>query len=116
MARIHATAVLLLSTLCSTVLSSAARAQERVAGWSSALDHWLAALEREHYVCRAHGVPDALLERADWLREELPRLSDARTLIEFQRLASLAGDGHTYVLPFSPRSATTALPLRFYFF
>lgn len=28
------------------------RPQDRIDGWSSDLDHWLAAVEREHYVWR----------------------------------------------------------------
>jgi hypothetical protein len=89
---------------------------ERVAGWTSDLEHWLAALEREHYVFRESGVPDALYARADRLRERIPELSDQRILVELQGCASLAGDGHTYVLPFAPRVETTALPLQLYFF
>jgi hypothetical protein len=89
---------------------------ERVAGWTSDLDHWLAALEREHYVFRESGIPDALYARADRLRERIPELSDQRILVELQGCASLAGDGHTYVLPFAPRVETTALPLQLWFF
>lgn len=92
------------------------QAQDRVDGWTADIDHWLAKLEQEHYVCKEHGVPDALAERIDWLREALPRLSDQRVLLELQRCAALAGDGHTYLLPFSKRVETTALPLSFYFF
>lgn len=92
------------------------RPQERVDGWSADLDHWLAAVEREHYVYRGKELPEALLARADWLREAIPRLSDQRILLELQRLAALVGDGHTNVRPFATRFETTALPLRFYFF
>lgn len=91
-------------------------ADERVTGWTSDLDHWLAALEREHYLLRARGVPEELYARADRLRERIPELSDQRILIELQGCAALAGDGHTYVLPFAPRVETTGLPLQLYFF
>jgi hypothetical protein len=70
----------------------------------------------EHYVFRESGIPDALYARADRLRERIPELSDQRILVELQGCASLAGDGHTYVLPFAPRVETTALPLQLWFF
>src|SRR5262245_46123089 len=89
---------------------------DRVDGWCSDLDTWLAALEREHYVWREKELPAPLLERAQWLREHIPELSDQRILLEFNRLAALAGDGHTDIRPFASRFETTALPLRFYFF
>lgn len=89
---------------------------DRIAGWTHDLDAWLAALEREHYLFRTGGLPDELYAGADELRAALEHLSDERVLTEFQRLATLARDGHTYVLPFAPRVVTTGLPLRFYAF
>jgi hypothetical protein len=89
---------------------------ERTAGWLYDLDAWLAALEREHYVFRERGLSDELLAAADGLRAHVEHYSDQRMLLEFQRLACLAGDGHTYVLPFAPRVEAAFLPLRFHFF
>lgn len=105
--------LLVLPLLAGTVR---ARPQERFDGWSADLDHWLAAVEREHFLFRGKELPEPLFARADWLREHLPELSDPRVLLEFQRLAALAGDGHTYMLPFATRFETTALPLSFHFF
>ena len=101
-----------------TLLTGTVRAhpQERVDGWSADLDHWLGAVEREHFLLRGKELPEPLFARADWLREHLPELSDQRVLLELQRLAAFAGDGHTYLLPFATRFETTALPLRFHFF
>ena len=107
-------ALLLFAT--SPLEAGPARPQDRVDGWISDLDHWLAAAEREHYVWRRHGLSEALLVRAQWLREHIPELSDQRVLLELNRLAALAGDGHTNIRPFASRFETTALPLRFYFF
>jgi len=98
------------------VASAPAAQQERVDGWTSDLEHWLAAAEREHYTYRGRSLPEPLLARADWLREEIPHLSDQRILMELERLAVSLGDGHTFVRPFASRVETTALPLRFYFF
>src|SRR5262245_64004141 len=77
------------------------RLQDRVDGWSSDLDSWLGAVEREHYVWRGKELPTAMLARAAWLREEIPRLSDQRILLELSRLAAFLGDGHPYVRPFA---------------
>lgn len=90
--------------------------QARLEGWSHDLDAWLAALEREHYVFQRQGIPEALYAAADELRARIEAYSDQRMLTELQKLACLAGDGHTYVLPFAPRVTTTALPLRLYLF
>lgn len=90
--------------------------EDRVDGWTSDLDHLLAAVEREHHTWRGKELPDDLLARADWLREHIPELSDQRMLLELNRLAALVGDGHTSIRPFASRFETTALPLRFYFF
>jgi len=97
-------------------LPGAALVQDRVEGWTSDLDHLLGTLESQHYVWRGKELPEPLLARADWVRENVPRLSDQRMLLELNRLIALAGDAHTYVRAFATRFETTALPLRFYFF
>ena len=98
--------------------AGAIRSQDRVDGWISDLEVWLAAVESQHYdyVWGGKEPSDALFQRADWLREHIPEISDQRVLLEFNRLAALVGDGHTSVWPFATRFETTALPLRFYFF
>lgn len=106
----------LLAAALALVQSTDLASDARVDGWTSDLDHWLAALEREHYVFRESGLPEALAARADRLRERIPEVSDQRILVELQGCASLAGDGHTYVLPFAPRVETTGLPLQLYCF
>jgi hypothetical protein len=102
--------------LPTSIVASPVRAQDRVEGWISDLDFWLEAVGREHLVWRGKELPEELLARADWLHEEIPRLSDQRVLAELERLAALLGDGHTVVRQHATRFETTALPLRFYIF
>jgi hypothetical protein len=62
-------------------------------------------------------LPPELIDAADKLSRNVPRYSDERILAEFAHLASFAGDGHTYILPFgSRRAAAHMLPLRFFIF
>ena len=116
---------LIAPVLLATVLSGGISAQEREAavaeldridGWTADLDAWLAAVETQHHVWRGKELPEAMLDRAQWVREHIEQLSDQRVLLELNRIAALAGDGHTTVRPFATRFETTALPLRFYFF
>ncbi|HMG71243.1 MAG TPA: hypothetical protein VK544_09030 [Gemmatimonadaceae bacterium] len=90
---------------------------ERVAGWRSDIRYYLEQLKRQHYVYRARPLPAGLIQAADRLSRNVPRYSDERILAEFEHLASFAGDGHTYLLPFGSRRVTAhALPLRFFLF
>jgi hypothetical protein len=90
---------------------------DRVAGWRADVDALLEQVRRQHYVYRERSLPPALLQRADWLRREIPRLSDERMLVELLGLMSHLGDGHSYVLPFgSPRVPARVLPVRFHLF
>src|SRR5262245_37243377 len=94
-----------------------ATSSDRVAGWNGDLDVFLAELKRQHYVYQNKPLPAELTAGADRLRREIPHYSDARMLAELQRLATWAGDGHTYVLPFgAERVPSRWLPLRFYLF
>src|SRR3954468_998760 len=89
----------------------------RVAGWRSDIKYYLAQMKRQHYVYSKRPLPAGLFEAANRLSENVPRYSDERILAEFEHLASFAGDGHTYMLPFgSSRGVAHMLPLRFYLF
>jgi hypothetical protein len=92
-------------------------AQDRVAGWSGDLKVFLDALASQHYVLRRGPLPDSIRAAADHYRKEVGTWSDDRALAELMRIAQMAGDGHTYVLPFSAAHVTSHyLPLRFYQF
>ncbi len=89
----------------------------RVAGWRSDIRYYLDQMKRQHYVYRQKPLPAGLVEAATRLSENVPRYSDERILAEFEHLASFAGDGHTYILPFGSRRVTAhMLPLRFFSF
>jgi hypothetical protein len=89
----------------------------RVAGWRSDLGVWLNALSSQHYVLRQGPLPESLRAAADHWRTSVSTWSDERALAELMRLAAMAGDGHTYVLPFGARRvASRVVPLRFYAF
>jgi hypothetical protein len=89
----------------------------RVAGWQGDLDLWLHALGSEHYVLKRGPLPDSLERGGERFRSGVARWSDDRALAELMRLAAMAGDGHTYVLPWGQsRFTSRALPIRLYAF
>src|SRR3954470_4178262 len=89
----------------------------RVAGWRSDIAYYLEQLKHQHYVYSKRALPGGLIAAAKRLSENVPRYSDERILAEFEHLASFAGDGHTYMLPFGARRVVAhMLPLRFYLF
>lgn len=89
----------------------------RVAGWRSDIRYYLEQMKRQHYVYSRRPLPAGLIEAANRLSENVPRYGDERILAEFAHLASFAGDGHTYMLPFGARRVTAhMLPLRFFLF
>jgi len=89
----------------------------RVAGWRSDIRYYLDQMKRQHYVYSRQPLPAGLIEAASRLSNNVPRYSDERILAEFEHLASFAGDGHTYLLPFGSRRVTAhILPLRFFLF
>ena len=58
-----------------------------------------------------------MVRAAQQLSANVPRYSDERMLTEFEYVASFAGDGHTYMLPFGARRIDShLLPLRLYQF
>lgn len=74
-------------------------------------------MRRQHYLYRARPLPLAMVTAAQQLSANVPRYSDERMLAEFEHLASFAGDGHTYMLPFGARRVPAhMLPLRLYQF
>lgn len=89
----------------------------RAAGWRTDIRYYLDQMKRQHYVYRQKPLPAGLIEAASRLSVNVPRYSDERILAEFAHLASFAGDGHTYILPFGSRRVTAhMLPLRFFSF
>ena len=101
----------------SSIHSQSLSDSTRIAGWRSDISYYLEQMRRQHYVYRSRPLPPALIEAANRLSENVPRYSDERILAEFEHLASFAGDGHTYMLPFGSRRVTAhMLPLRFYLF
>ena len=89
----------------------------RVVGWRSDIDYYLDQVKQRHYVYRNHPLPPGLIEAAGRVSRNVPIYSDQRMLAEFEYLASFAGDGHTYMLPFGARRVpATMLPFRMYQF
>jgi len=89
----------------------------RVAGWRSDIAYYLDQVKSRHYVYRNRPLPPGLIEAAARVSRNVPIYSDQRMLAEFEYLASFAGDGHTYMLPFGARRVTaTMLPFRMYQF
>ena len=89
----------------------------RIEGWRSDIRYYLEQMKRQHYVYSRQPLPAALVDAANRLSGNVPRYSDERILAEFEHLASFAGDGHTYILPFGSRRVTAhMLPLRFFLF
>src|ERR1051325_9165771 len=78
----------------------------RVAGWRSDIAYYLQQLKARHYVYRSRPLPPGLVAAAAQLSRNIPRYSDERVLAEFEHLASFAGDGHTYILPFGASRVT----------
>ncbi|MGD9981464.1 MAG: hypothetical protein AB7H66_08020 [Hyphomonadaceae bacterium] len=76
-----------------------AAAPNRVAGWRSDLDRYVALVEARH-PNPYHNV-DAGAWRAAIaaLHDDIPRLSDAEAAVGFMRLATMIGDGHTNIIP-----------------
>ena len=89
----------------------------RVAGWRSDIRYYLDQMKRQHYVYKSRPLPAGLILAANRLSQNVPRYGDERILAEFEHLASFAGDGHTYMLPFGSRRVTAHMvPLRFFLF
>ena len=89
----------------------------RVAGWRSDIAYYLDQVKSRHYVYRNRPLPPGLIEAAARVSRNVPIYSDQRMLAEFEYLASFAGDGHTYMLPFGARRVpATMLPFRMYQF
>ncbi|MFL5481467.1 MAG: hypothetical protein ACJ8AK_04695 [Gemmatimonadaceae bacterium] len=89
----------------------------RVAGWRSDIAYYLEQLKQRHYVFRNRPLPPGLIQAASRVSQNVPVYSDQRMLAEFEYLASFAGDGHTYMLPFgASRVPAQMLPLRMYLF
>ena len=100
-----------------SVQSQSLSDSSRVTGWRSDISYYLEQMRRQHYTYRSRPLPKGLIDAANRLAANVPRYSDERILAEFAHLASFAGDGHTYILPFGSRRVTAhMLPLRFFLF
>ena len=100
-----------------SVRSQSLSDSSRIEGWRSDIRYYLEQMKRQHYVYSRKPLPAGLIEAANRLSANVPRYSDERILAEFEHLASFAGDGHTYILPFGSRRVTAhMLPLRFFLF
>jgi hypothetical protein len=110
-------AIAILAVTVSVAAAQTSADSARNAGWRSDIGYYLEQVRRQHYVYRSHPLPPAMLRAAQQLSANVPRYSDERMLTEFGYLASFAGDGHTYMLPFgAQRVPSHLLPLRMYQF
>jgi len=109
--------VLFVLKLTSLTYSQAPQINERVKGWAEDIDFLLAEIGKQHYIYKAKPMPQLLVNDAGALKTQIARFSDERMLAELQRLISLVGDGHSYVLPWGAgRVHSTCLPVRLYLF
>lgn len=108
---------LILGLVVSMSFSQTTLPDQRVNGWSSDINFLLAEAARQHYIYKSKPLPELLLKEAAALKKNVPQFSDERMLAELQRLISLLGDGHSYVLPWGAEHVrSTILPVRFYLF
>jgi hypothetical protein len=115
--RIALVAISVLATSVSVAAAQTSSDSARNAGWRSDIAYYLEQMRRQHYVYRSRPLPPAMLTAAQRLSANVPRYSDERMLAEFEHLASFAGDGHTYMLPFgAQRVGAHMLPLRLFQF
>jgi hypothetical protein len=106
-----------LATTASVTFAQTSTDSDRTAGWRSDIAYYLDQMRRQHYVYRSKPLPSAMVIAAQQLSASVPRYSDERMLAEFEHLASFAGDGHTYMLPFGAKHVVShMLPLRLYQF
>jgi hypothetical protein len=106
-----------LATTASVTFAQTSADSDRTAGWRSDIAYYLDQMRRQHYVYRSKPLPSAMVIAAQQLSASVPRYSDERMLAELEHLASFAGDGHTYMLPFGARHIVAhMLPLRLYQF
>ena len=107
------------SVVCTLATSqlSAQASGERNDGWRRDAAAFVNALATQHYVLSRAPLPDSIRRAQTLFDDGIARWSDDRALAELMRIAAMAGDGHTYVLPFSAAHATSHwLPLRLYQF
>lgn len=117
--RPHSVIVAAIALIAATTARAGAQGvtSARVAGWDQDATAFVDALASQHYVLRQKPLPDSVRAALQRFRAGVPLWSDDRALAELMRIAALAGDGHTYVLPFSAANvASHWLPLRFYQF
>src|SRR5690242_8604661 len=105
--------VLLVLQLTSLGYSQAPKVNARVTGWAEDIDFLLAQIGKQHYIYKSKPLLERLVNGAGVLKTRIPRYSDERMLAELQRLISLVGDGHSYVLPWGAEHVrSTFLPVR----
>ncbi len=96
MRRAFPAAAVFLSLVAGPVL----RADDRLAGWKGDLAFLSAELARVHPRFRTCGLPVEIVAARDALVGRIGSLSDARMVLEAQRLLAVVGDGHTLLWPF----------------
>lgn len=108
---------LMLNLLTGVSHSQVLQGDDRVKGWSSDIDFLLTQIGKQHYVYKSKPLPELLRQQAAALKTNIPQFSDERMMAELQRLISLVGDGHSYILPWGAEHVhSTRLPVRFYLF
>jgi hypothetical protein len=90
--------------------------KDRIKGWSSDIDTLLYLMKTQHYVYKSRPLPPELVSKAAALKTEITAYSDDRMLMELEHLAYYMHDGHSYILPVSPKVHTVYLPMQFYLF
>jgi hypothetical protein len=89
----------------------------RVAGWRYDLRFWMQEVRRLHPAPFAKTPEPRFLAQVQRLHDRIPQLSDEQILMEFVKLATLLGDGHSSVRPqFGSRVLIRSLPLQLYAF
>jgi tetratricopeptide (TPR) repeat protein len=96
------------------------RGMSRNEGWRFDLDFLMAELQRLHLSFDCPSPSPALDSAAADLRRRIPGLSNDQLLVEFERLITMAGDGHTAIYGPGEDSPlefeSGSLPVLFYLF
>lgn len=96
--------------------SQSANQTERITGWQSDIDTLLTLMKTQHIVYKSKKLPAGLIKSAETLKKNIDKYSDERMFMELQQLAWYMQDGHSYILPFSPKFSAYYLPVQFYIF
>lgn len=84
--------------------------------WRYDIDFLIGEIKRLHYRWRKEHLPGSILTGAHRLKDTVSKLDDEAIATRMQKLVMLLQDGHSRVIPISPKIGFTMLPVQFYRF